>query len=267
MARISNLALIDPGAVLADDVEVGPFCVVGPHVRLGAGCRLYSHVVVAGHTIIGRGNIFHPHCVIGGEPQDKKYRGGPTRLEIGDANIFREASTVHTGTEVAGSVTRIGSGNLIMINCHIAHDAQFGNNCILANNVMIAGHVVCGDNVNLAGAVGVHHFVRLGDYCYVGGAAKIRKDVPPFVKVDGSDRIRGLNDEGLRRAGFADADIDALEKACRRLFCDKEKPFSAVMNDFNTQNGLNPQVKKMIEFLRLRDLGKHGRYLESLRAG
>jgi UDP-N-acetylglucosamine acyltransferase len=265
MSRISPHAVIDPRAVIADDVEVGPFTLIGPHVQLGAGCRVLSHVVLAGHTTIGRNNIFHPHCVIGGDPQDKKYRGGSTRLEIGDGNIFREASTVHTGTEVAGGVTRLGNNNLIMINCHIAHDAQFGNNCILANNVMIAGHVVCGNNVNLAGAVGVHHFVRMGDFCFVSGASRIRKDVPPFVKVDGSDRIRGLNDEGLRRAGFPESDIEALELACRRLFCEKDRPFATVMNEFDTQNGLNPQVKKMIEFLRLRDKGKHGRYLESLR--
>jgi len=267
MSRISPQAVIDPKAVIADDVEVGPFCLVGPHVTLGAGCRLLSHVVLIGHTTVGKNNIFYPHCAIGGDPQDKKYRGGPTRLEIGDGNIFREASTVHTGTEIAGGVTRIGNNNLVMINCHIAHDAQFGNNCILANNVMFAGHVVCGNNVNVAGGAAVQHFVRIGDFSFICGISRIRKDVPPFVKVDGADHIRGHNEEGLRRGGFSEEDIAAIDNACRRLFCDKEKPFAVVMKEFDTQNGLNPQVKKMIEFLRLRDKGKHGRYLESLRAG
>jgi UDP-N-acetylglucosamine acyltransferase len=273
MPKISSLAAVDPRAQLAEDVEVGPFCVVGPHVTIGAATRLLSHVVITGRTTVGRENVFHPNSVIGGVPQDLKYHGEDTRLEIGDRNTIREAVTIHIGTEKGGringgGITRIGNDNLLMVNCHIGHDAQFGNHCILANNVMIAGHVVCGDNVAMMGAAGVHHLVTLGDYAYVAAEARITHDVPPFVKVSDGDQIRGLNDVGLQRAGFTGSDVAALDDAARRLFFgrDKDKSFSQVMAEFDTQNGINPHVKKLIEFLHRRDQGKHGRYLESLRS-
>ena len=273
MSKISPLAAIDPRAQLADDVEIGPFCVIGPGVRLGCGNRLLSHVVITGNTTIGEGNVFHPHCVIGGVPQDLKYRGEDTRLEIGDRNVIREAVTIHIGTDNGGKingggVTRLGNDNLLMVNCHIGHDAQFGNRCILANNVMIAGHVVCGDNVAMMGAAAVHHLVTLGDFAYLAASTRATHDVPPFVKVSDANQIRGLNSVGLQRAGFKDVDIEAVYDAARRMFFDrdKEKSFSQVLAEFDTMNGINPHVKYMIEFLRRRDLGKHGRFLESLRS-
>jgi UDP-N-acetylglucosamine acyltransferase len=152
-----------------------------------------------------------------------------------------------------------------MVNTHIGHDVQIGNRCIIANNVMFAGHVVCGNNVAIMGAVGIHHFVTIGDYAYIAGAARIHHDVPPFVKVADDDKIRALNAVGLRRAGFAECDIEELEDATRRLFVAKEKPFSVKLAEFDTLNGINPHVKQMVEFLRRRDAGKNGRYLESLR--
>jgi UDP-N-acetylglucosamine acyltransferase len=264
MPKISPLSVVDPKAVIADDVEIGPFCVVGPDVRLGPGNRLLSHVVINGHTTIGSGNAFYPHCVVGQDPQDKKYRGGPTRLEIGDDNHIREHVTIHLGTEVAGGVTRVGSHNLLMINCHVAHDVTIGDHCILANNVMLAGHIVCGDYVNMMGMVGVHHFVTIGDFAYLGGMARIRHDVPPFVKVDGADRVRGLNKEGLKRAGFNAGDVEELEVACRRLFL-RQQPLAMAMKALAAEDGANPHVKKLLEFLARRDLGKHGRYLERQR--
>jgi UDP-N-acetylglucosamine acyltransferase len=152
--RIHPLAEVDPRALIAEDVEIGPFCIVGPDVTLGPGNELKSHVVITGHTTIGRDNVFHPQCVIGGPPQDNKYRNEPTRLEIGDDNVFREASTVSVGTEKGGGVTRVGSNNMFMVNAHAGHDAHIGNRCILSNNVMVAGHVVCGDYVVFAGGAG-----------------------------------------------------------------------------------------------------------------
>ncbi len=264
MAKISPHAVVDPKAVLAEDVEVGPFCVIGPDVTIGSGCLLHNSVTVTGHTVIGRNNTFHPNSVIGGAPQDLKYRGAHTRLEIGDDNIFREAVTVHIGTEKGGGITRVGNSNLLMVNVHLGHDVQMGNNCILANNVMIAGHVTIGNGVAMMGGAGIHHFVTIGDYAYLGGYARVHHDVPPFCKVDGADTVRGLNSVGLRRAGFSDADIDELEQACRSLFY-REKPLAVVMAEYDSQNGLNPFVKKMIEFLRRRDTGRHGRYQEALR--
>ena len=258
MASISPHACVDPKAQLAADVEIGPFCRVGPDVVLGAGCRLLSHVVIVGRTTAGANNLFHPHAVIGGPPQDKKYANEPTCLEIG------ESVTVHIGTATGSKCTRIGNHNLLMVNCHLGHDVQLGNHCVLANNVMIAGHVECGNHVHMMGGAGVHHFVTIGSYAYLGGAARIHHDVPPFVKIDGADKVRGLNSVGLQRAGFSQRDIDELEQACRRLFY-RRKPFAQAMGEFDTLNGINPHIKELVEFLRRRDQGKHGRYLEKFR--
>src|SRR5262245_55438921 len=167
MAKISPLAVVDPKANLADDVEVGPFCLIGPDVTIGEDTLLISHVVVLGNTRIGRANIIHPHAVLGNAPQDLKYKGEPTGVEIGDGNHIRESVTIHCGTVYGstihgGGVTRIGNNNLLMVNVHIGHDVQLGSRCVIANNTMIAGHIVIGDNVILNGGVGVNAFVTLG---------------------------------------------------------------------------------------------------------
>ena len=265
MSNISPHALIDPKASLAEGVEVGPFCVIGPDVTIGPGTRLISHVSITGHTTIGRNNTFFPNSVIGAAPQDRKYKGAPTEVLIGDDNIFREAATVHRGTEAGGGITRVGNNNYLMVNAHVGHDGHVGDNCTMANNVMLGGHVIVGNNVNMMGGVGVNHKVTVGEFAFIGAYSRIHHDVPPFCKIDGADLFRGLNVIGLRRANFSEGDIEALENACKALFS-REKPFAIAMAEFDTMNGLNPQVKKMIEFLRRRDLGKHGRYLESLRA-
>lgn len=265
MPKISPLASVDSNANLADDVEVGPFCVIGPDVTVGAGCRLLNNVTLLGHTTIGRNNLFFPNSVIGAPPQDKKFRGEVTRLEIGDNNQFREAVTIHVGTATGVGTTRVGNDNLLMVNCHIGHDAQVGSHCVLANNVMIAGHVVIGDYVGMMGGVGVHHFVTIGDYAYIGGYARIHHDVPPFVKIDGADQVRGLNSVGLRRAGVSEAHIDELETVVRRLFYNRDKPFSVTLNEYDNANGVNDHVKQMVAFLRRRDAGRHGRHLEAHR--
>jgi len=264
---ISPHAIVDPKAEIAGDVEIGPLCVIGPHVRIESGCKLISSVTVMARVTIGRDNVVFPNCVLGGPPQDRKYKGAPTRLEIGQNNIFRESCTVHVGTEKGGGVTRIGNNNMFMVNSHMAHDVQFGSNCTLANNVMVAGHVVVGDNVAMMGGVGVHHFVTVGRFCFLGGYARIHHDAPPYMKIDGADEVRGVNAVALRRAGFAEPDIEALEEATRRLFYREGKmSFAAALAEFDTMNGLNPHVKHMVEFLRKRDLGKHGRYQQTAMA-
>ena len=271
--RISPLAVVDPRAIIGEGCEIGPFCVVGPDVVMGTGNRLLSHVVVTGHTTIGRDNILHPHCVIGGSPQDKKYRDEPTGLHIGDRNQIREAVTIHTGTEAGGQIngggiTRVGDDNLLMVNAHVGHDAQVGSRCIFANNVMIAGHIVIGTNVVLNGGVGINAFVTVDDFAYIAGYARVHHDIPPFVKVSDEGAIRGLNGVGLKRGGYADADIEVLEAAARRLFSGRV-PMARAVAEFDSGNGngdgSNPHVKRMIEFLKRRDSGRHGRYLESLR--
>jgi UDP-N-acetylglucosamine acyltransferase len=264
MPKISPNSCIDPAASIAEDVEIGPFCRIGPDVVIGSGCRLFSHVVIVGRTTIGRNNEFHPNAVIGDTPQDKKYHDEPTRLEIGEGNIFREGVTVHIGTLGGRGVTTVGNNNLLMANSHIGHDAQFGDDCVLANNVMIAGHVTCADHVNMMGGAGVHHFVTIAEYAYIGGAARIHHDVPPYVKVDGADKVRGINRVGLERAGFCALEIDELEDACRRLFY-RRRPLARAMAEFDTMNGINPRVKRLLEFLERRGQSRNGRYLEGLR--
>lgn len=262
---ISPLAVVDPKAKIGEACEIGPFCIVGPDVVLGAGCKLLSHVVISGHTTVGCGNVFFPHAVIGAAPQDKKFHGEPTRLEIGDRNSIREAVTIHLGTEVGGGVTRVGDDNLLMVNVHLGHDCQVGSRTTLSNNVMLAGHVAVGNNVVMSGGAAAHHFVTIGDFAFIAGMAQLHHDVPPFMKVSDKDKIRALNNEGLKRAGIPAADIDAIEEAGRRLFFNRSKPMARVLADFDLQPEIHPLVKQLVEFIRRRDSGKHGRYLEGKR--
>jgi UDP-N-acetylglucosamine acyltransferase len=263
--KISVMAFVDPKAHIGDDCEIGPFCWIGPDVTLGSGCRLPSNVVLTGRTTIGVDNIFHPHCTIGSIPQDKKYRGEPTELTIGDRNTFRELVTVNTGTVQGGGFTRIGDDNLLMINAHIGHDCVIGNRNVLGNNLMLAGHMMIGNNVVISGAVGSHHYVTIGDYAFIAGMAQINKDVPPFVKVADRDKIRGVNAVALDRAGFTPEAIDEIKDACRKLFLNRERTFAAVMKELEEDPSISEHVKQIVEFMRRRNKGKNGRYLESLR--
>jgi UDP-N-acetylglucosamine acyltransferase len=265
MPKISPHAVIDPAANIAEDVEIGPFCVIGPEVTIGSGCRLLNSVTVLGTTTIGKDNVFFPNSVIGAAPQDKKYKGSSTRLEIGSGNVFREAATLHTGTENGGGVTRVGDNGLYMVNVHIGHDCQVGDGVVIANNVMISGHVVIEDYVSMMGGAGVHHFATIGRHAYVGAYSRIHHDVPPFCKVDGADQVRAVNATGLRRAGFCEEDIEAIDEACRALFSRRKQPFSMTLAEYQNAQGLNPNVKLLIDFLIQRNTGKNGRFLEALR--
>ena len=266
--RVHRLAVVDPKATIGQDCEIGPFCTVGPDVVLGPGNRLVSHVVVTGHTTVGADNLFYPNAVIGSAPQDKKYRGEDTRLTVGDRNVIREAVSMHVGTVGGGGVTRVGSDNLLMVNCHVSHDCTIGDHCILGNNVMLAGHTVVHDRVNMSGGSGTNHYVTVGRFAFLAALARIHHDVPPFMKVSDDDKIRDVNAEGLRRAGIPAEDIDQIEKAARRLFFARKnkKPFAAQMAEFEADPATHPRVAELVAFLRRRDTGKSGRYLESLRA-
>jgi UDP-N-acetylglucosamine acyltransferase len=262
--RISEHAVIDKNAEIADDVEIGPFCVIGPEVKIDSGCRLLNNVTVHGCTTIGKDNVFFPNTVIGAAPQDKKYKGTKTKLEIGSRNIFREAATVHVGTESGGGITCIGDDGLYMINAHVGHDAQIGNQVVFGNNAMIAGHVICEDYAWLSAGAGIQHFVTLGRNCFLGAYARIHHDVPPFCKVDGADKVRGLNKTGLMRTGFAEDDIMALSEAYRHLFS-KRRPLAVAMAEYEMNDSTNCYVVQLIEFLRRRDAGRHGRHMENSR--
>lgn len=219
--RIHPQALVDPAAELATDVEVGPFAVIGPHVSIGSGSRIGSHVVISGHTRIGRDNRVFSHASIGQDPQDKKYAGEPTRLDIGDRNTIREFCTINTGTAQDEGVTRIGHDNWIMAYVHIAHDVRLGSHTVLANNATLAGHVEVGDWVTIGGLSGVHQFVKIGAHAMVGFQGHVAQDVPPFMTVDGHPlRVRAVNLTGLKRRGFSEARLALVRRMHRIVYRD-----------------------------------------------
>jgi UDP-N-acetylglucosamine acyltransferase len=218
-SRIHPTALVDSHAELAADVEVGPYAVIGPHVTIGAGTVIAAHVVIEGHTTIGARNRIASFNAIGGEPQDKKYAGEPTRLEIGDDNLIREFGTYNVGTAQGSGVTRIGNDNWIMAYVHVAHDCIVGSHTIFANKAQIAGHVEVGDWAILGGDTGVHQFVRIGAHAFTGIGTMLRQDVPPFTMVSGDPAApHGINVEGLKRRGFDAATIAALRTAYKSLY-------------------------------------------------
>lgn len=219
MSRIHATAIVDVQAELDDSVQVGPYAVIGPRVRIGAGSRVAAHAVLQGPTVMGRGNQVYSFASIGGDPQDKKYAGEPTLLEIGDRNVFRECTTVNRGTVQGGGVTRVGDDNLFMAYVHVAHDCQVGNQTILANSTNLAGHVEVGDWAILGGYTGVHQFCKVGAHAMCGVGTVLLHDLPPFVMCSGNPSSpHGLNTEGLRRRGFEAATIDLLKRCYRILY-------------------------------------------------
>jgi UDP-N-acetylglucosamine acyltransferase len=219
MTRIHPSAVVDPKAELDDDVVIGPFCAIGPHVKIGRGTELMSHVVIENHTTLGRDNrVFH-HAVLGGEPQDLKFRGEPATLTIGDHNDIREFVTMHIGTENGGGATEVGSHNLFMVGAHVAHDSIVADHCILANNVLLAGHITIDEHAVISGGAAIHHYVHVGRYAFVGGNSGVVHDCPPFMASDGHPaRVRGVNTIGLQRGGFAPETIEHLKECYRSLY-------------------------------------------------
>ncbi len=216
---IDARAAVDSSAQIADGVSIGPFSVIGPDVEIGAGTWIGPHVVVTGPTRIGRDNRIFQFASVGAEPQDKKFRGERTRLEIGDGNTIRECVTINRGTAQGGGVTQLGNDNWIMAYCHIAHDCQVGSHTIFANNASLAGHVLVEDDVILGGYSLVHQFSRLGARCFLAFGAHVDPDVPPFVIAAGQRAVpRGINLEGLRRQGAEPAIMSALKAAYRTLY-------------------------------------------------
>lgn len=265
MPQIHPTAVVEAGAELADDVVVGPFAYVGPHVQLGAGCVVHHHASVEGYTTAGIKNQFFPYSNWGAAPQDLKYRGANCRLVLGDNNELREHSTGHIGTEDGGGYTRIGSNNLIMVNAHIAHDCIVGSRCVFANNVMLAGHCFIEDWVVLSGGVAVTHFATIGEHAFVGGISGVIHDLPPFMMCDGHPaNVRGVNRTGLRRRGFSDERLDAIKMAYRLLFSDRT-PVSTGMVELEKMYPDNADIVRLLSFLKASMQGKHGRYRESLR--
>ncbi len=265
MPQIHPMAVVENGAELADDVVVGPFAYIGANVQLGAGCVVHHHASIEGHTTAGKGNQFFPYCNYGAAPQDLKYRGSKCRLVIGDDNELREHTTAHIGTEDGGGYTRIGSNNLIMVNAHIAHDCDVGSHCVIANNVMLAGHCLIEDWVVLSGGVAVTHFATVGEHAFVGGISGVLHDLPPFMMCDGHPAIpRGVNRTGLRRRGFTEDRLSALKIAYKMLFSD-HTPLTTQAAELEKLYPSNPDITRLLTFVRASYQGKHGRYREVLR--
>jgi len=216
---IHSTAIIDPSAELADDVRVGPYCVIGPGVQIDSGTSLASHVVVKGPTLIGKNNRIFQFASVGEDTQDMKYKGEPTRLEVGDNNIIREFCTLHRGTVQDKALTKIGSDNLFMAYSHVAHDCIVGNHVIMANAASIAGHVLVEDNAILGGFSLVHQFCKIGKHSFSAMGSVISRDIPPYVLVGGQPtKPHGINAVGLERKGFSQDTIRQIKKAYKIVF-------------------------------------------------
>ncbi|WP_114800308.1 acyl-ACP--UDP-N-acetylglucosamine O-acyltransferase [Moraxella canis] len=216
---IHPTAIIDESAIIDDSAIIGPYCIIGKNSKIGAHTVLRSHVIIGENTTIGAHNDIYQFASVGENPQDLKYAGEPTYLEIGDYNRIREACTIHRGTAQDQGVTRIGNQNLFMVNVHIAHDCLVGDHNVLANNVGIAGHAYIGNHVIIGGQSGVHQFCRIDDYSMIGGASLIVKDVAAYVTVSGNPaKAHGINKEGMRRKGWSQETIKALDQAYRLVF-------------------------------------------------
>lgn len=253
MTHIHPSALVDPAAELGEGVQIGPFAVIGPHVRIGDGCRIGAHCVIEGHTTLGADNRVFQFASLGAAPQDKKYAGEPTRLEIGAGNTIREFVTINTGTVQDGGVTRLGDDNWIMAYVHIAHDCQVGSHTILANAVQLAGHVHVGDWAVLGGLTGVHQFVRVGAHAMAGFQTRLAQDLPPFVTAVGNPaQAQGINAEGLRRRGFS-AERMAVIKRMYRLLYREQYTLAQALEAVTALRGAAPQgdedVALMLDFL------------------
>jgi len=247
VARIHPTAVVDPGAKLADDVEVGPYCVIGGDAELGRGVVLGPHVVVVGRTSIGARSRVHSFAAIGGAPQvwgDEPATG----LSIGEDNVIREFCSLHAGSD-AGGGTRIGSGNFLLANVHVAHDCRIGDHCVLASLSALAGHVVVEDHAVIGAMVGVHQFCRIGEHSFTGAGTRLSRDVLPFARVAGERaRFVGVNAVGLRRRGFAPAKVAELKHAFHVLFHSKLRR-AAALERLERECAASPEVRRLLDFV------------------
>ena len=254
MVNIHPSALVHPKAQLGIGVSVGAFTIIGEHVTVGDGTSIGSHCVIEGHTQIGRDNKIHHYAALGGVPQDKKYNGEPTRLEIGDRNTIREFVSFNVGTAQDKGVTSIGSDNWVMGYVHIAHDCRVGNQTILASNAQLAGHCEVGDWAILGGHTGYHQFVRIGAHAMIGGGALVRKDVPPFIKVAKEPlSFEGVNAIGLERRGFTPEQIDRIHHAYRLLYQSGLNTTQAV--DRIAEEAEGPEIEAILAFVQAAERG------------
>lgn len=259
MANIHPSAIVDPQAQLAGSVTVGPFTTIGPNVRIGEGCSIGAHCVIEGHTIIGRENRVYQFASLGADPQDKKYKGEPTQLIIGDRNTIREFTTFNTGTVQDKGVTQIGHDNWIMAYVHVAHDCVIGDHNVIANSVQFAGHVTVGQHTLIGGMSGIHQFVRIGDFAMLGFQTRLSQDLPPFVVAAGNPaEAQNVHQEGPRRQGFSAERLTMLKQMYRLLYR-KGLTLEASKVEIAALRGQTPEadadIDQMLAFLAQADRG------------
>jgi len=249
MSRVHPTAIVDARAEIDGDVQIGPYCVIGAGVRIGKGCRVHSHAVITGRTTLGEGNVVFPFATIGDTPQDLKYKGEPSELLIGNRNTIREYVSLNPGTTGGGMVTRVGDQNLLMMQCHIAHDCLLGDRNVVANGATLGGHVVIEDFVIVGGLVGIHQFVRIGTGAIVGAGSMVSKDVPPYCNATGDRaKLHGLNLEGLKRRGFDRTVIALLRKAYRIVFQSALRTEDA-LKKIREELPSIPEIEKFVSFI------------------
>ena len=257
MANIHPTAIVDPKAQLAESVSVGPYSIIGPDVVIGEGSSVGAHCVIEGHTTIGRDNRIYQFASLGGDPQDKKYAGEPTKLVIGDRNTIREFTTFNTGTVQDKGITQIGDDNWIMAYVHVAHDCVIGNHNVIANSVQFAGHVTVGNYTLIGGISGVHQFVRIGDFAMVGFQTRLSQDLPPFIQAAGNPaEAQSVHQEGPRRRGYVPERLSILKQMYRTLYR-KGLTLAASVDEITAlksapeaaAEGVQADIDKMLAFL------------------
>ena len=245
---IHKTAIIDVKAEISDNVEIGPYCIIGPEVEIGTSSVLHSHVNIVGNTKIGKNNIIYPFSSIGTPPQDLKYKGEKNSLVIGNNNKFREYVNINPGTEQGGGITRIGDNNLFMVYCHVAHDCLILNNTVLANNVQVGGHVTIQNNAIVGGSCAIHQFSRIGESVMIGGMTGVLSDVIPFgLSMGNRNNLMGLNLIGLRRSKVSNENIKKIQLAYEIIF--KTPSFRENIEQLNNDLKKNEFVKKIVNFI------------------
>jgi UDP-N-acetylglucosamine acyltransferase len=263
---IADHVSIDPRAEIDDDVEIGPFCVVGPKARIGRGTKLENNVTVMGRVTIGEYNHIFPGTVIGGPPQDLSYRGGDTEVVIGDHNVIRESCTVNRATEKEEGLTTVGDHNFFMAGAHVAHDCRVGSNIIIANATLLGGHVQVHDHASISGGVAIHHYTTVGRFAFIGGLARVIHDVPPYMLSEGHPaRPRCINIVGLKRNGLTAESIHCLGEAFRLIYRAKVG-LDRARELLRGNEQLVPAVNELLGFIQMQQEGRHGRGRERRRA-